>query len=63
MLSFIVVLVLWVVALRKPLPAENRQLALPSDAAYRRLSPEINEQLRLLNEKLLRLWKVEARSN
>jgi len=61
--SFVVVLFLWVVALRKPLPVENRQLALTSDAAYQRLSPEINDHLRLLNEKLLRLWKLEARSN
>ena len=61
MLSFIVVLSIWVVALWKPLPIESRQAAAPSDSIYQRLSPEINEGLRDLNEKLLRLWKLEAR--
>ncbi len=63
LLSFIVVLLLWAVALWKPLPAENPRLSLPSNDAYQRLSPEINDRLRLLNEKLQRLWKREARSN
>jgi hypothetical protein len=63
MLSFIVVLLLWAVALWKPLPAENPRLAASSDDAYQRLSPEINDRLRLLNEKLQRLWKLEAGSN
>jgi hypothetical protein len=61
--SFVAVQAIWVVALRKPLPAEDRQLAPASDSVYHRLSPEINEQLRLLNEKLLRLWKMEARQH
>jgi hypothetical protein len=61
MLSFIVVLFIWVVALWKPLPIEVRKAGPPSDSIYQRLSPEINERLRELNEKLLRLWKLEAR--
>ncbi len=61
MLSFIVVVFIWVAALWKPLPIEARQAAPPSDSLYQRLSPEINERLRELNEKLLRLWKLEAR--
>jgi hypothetical protein len=61
MLSFIVVLFIWVAALWKPLPIEARQAAPPSDSIYQRVSPEINERLRELNEKLLRLWKLEAR--
>jgi hypothetical protein len=60
-LSFIVVLFIWVAALWKPLPVEARQAAPPSDSIYQRVSPEINERLRELNEKLLRLWKLEAR--
>lgn len=59
MFSFLVVLVIWVAALWKPLPAEVRQFPPPSDSEYQRLSPEINEQLRRLNEKLMRLWKME----
>jgi hypothetical protein len=43
------------------LPIETRQAAPPSDSIYQRVSPEINERLRELNEKLLRLWKLEAR--
>jgi len=62
-LSFVLVQIMWMAALRKPLPVENRQLSSLSDADYQRLSPEINEHLRLLNEKLLRLWKLEARPN
>lgn len=60
--SFVLVQVVWAVALRKPLPVEDRQTAAVSDSDYQRLSPEINEHLRLLNEKLARLWKLEARS-
>jgi hypothetical protein len=62
MSSFIVMQAIWVVALRKPLPIEKRQDAPPSDSDYQRLSPEINEDLRRLNEKLLRLWKLGALS-
>jgi hypothetical protein len=62
MLSFIMVLFIWVAALWKPLPVDARQAPPPpSDSIYRRLSPEVNERLRELNEKLLRLWKMEAR--
>jgi hypothetical protein len=62
MSSFIVVQTIWAVALRKPLPIEKRRDAPPLDSDYQRLSPEINEDLRRLNEKLLRLWKLEALS-
>jgi len=61
MLSFAVALVIWVVALRKPFPVDDRRIASLTDSAYRQLSPEVNERLRELNEKLLRLWKLEAR--
>ena len=60
MSSFVIALVVWATALRKPLPVEDRQAASPSDDDYLRLSPQINEDLRRLNEKLLRLWKLEA---
>jgi hypothetical protein len=61
MISFIVVQVIWTAALRKPLPVENSQTIAFPDSTYQQLSPEINEQLRKLNEKLLQLWKLEAR--
>lgn len=60
MSSFLIVQVVWAAALRKPLPVEDRRPASSSDSDYQRLSPEINEDLRRLNEKLLRLWKLEA---
>jgi hypothetical protein len=60
-LSFVASLVIWAVALRKPFPAEERQIASASDSGYQRLSPEINERLQEINEKLLRLWRLEAR--
>jgi hypothetical protein len=61
MVAFVVVAFVWVAALWKPLPADTRQVLLPADSIYQRLSPEINDHLRELNEKLLRLWKMEAR--
>jgi hypothetical protein len=60
MLSFLAAEMVWVAALWRPLPVEARQ-APPSDSVYQQLSPEINKRLRELNEKLLRLWKMEAR--
>jgi hypothetical protein len=62
-LSFIVALFIWAAALRKPFPVEDRQTTPLSDSTYQRLSPEINERLRELNEKLLRIFKLEARPN
>lgn len=62
-LSFAMVQVLWMVALRKPLPAEEPQRILHPASIYLSISPEINKQLQLLNEKLMRLWKFEARSH
>lgn len=62
-LSFVAALVIWVVAVSKPFPADDRQVASLLGSEYQRLSPEINEHLRLLNEKLMRLWKLEARSH
>jgi hypothetical protein len=60
--SFAVVQVTWVAALRKPLPAPIRPMALSSNDIYEQLSPEIDQRLRLLNQKLMRVWKLEARS-
>lgn len=61
MISFIIVQVIWIAALRRPLPVENAQAVSLPDSTYQQLSPEINEQLRQLNEKLLQLWKLEVR--
>lgn len=63
MFSFLVVQGMWVAALRKPLPALAAPATQTADSMYKQLSPEINAQLRELNEKLLRLWKPEAHPN
>jgi hypothetical protein len=60
-LSFAIVQVVWAAALRKPLPVEAPRQNVDSSSLYFGVSPVINEQLRLLNEKLMRLWKLEAR--
>jgi hypothetical protein len=58
-LSYAAVQVVWAEALRKPLAVPVATRSLPA-AVYQQVSPEINERLRELNEKLLRLWRLEA---
>jgi hypothetical protein len=58
--SYAIVQVVWAVALRKPLPAEEKQQALLPASLYQQISPEINQRLRALNEQLIRFWKPEA---
>jgi hypothetical protein len=60
-LCFAVVQVVWAVALRRPLPAMEPQLSVAPVYVYQRVSPEINLRLHDLNERLLRLWRPEAR--
>jgi len=63
MLSFVLVQVVWVSAVRKPLQSEYRKRERQSEVDYLRLSPQIDERLRQLDEKLKQLWKLEARPN
>jgi hypothetical protein len=58
--SYAIVQVVWAVALRKPLPAEEKQHALLPASLYQQISPEINQRLRLINEQLAKFWKPEA---
>jgi hypothetical protein len=60
LLSFAVVLLIWAKALSKPILVDNAQPALFSAQVYEQVSPEINQNLRRLNEQLIRFWKVEA---
>lgn len=62
MFSFVIFQALCVIAVWKPLPADTRKPAWNSDEVYRELTPEISAQLQLLNDRLARLWKREARS-
>jgi hypothetical protein len=60
-LAFAVAQVPWIAAVRRPLPVDERRRALPSDDIYQHWGPQIDERLRVLNEKLMRIWKLEAR--
>jgi hypothetical protein len=55
---FVVVQIVWTVALREPLTVPRDLAVLP--ATYARISPEINLRLRALNEVLCKFWKLEA---
>jgi hypothetical protein len=55
---FVVVQIVWTVALREPLAVSRDLAVLP--ATYARISPQINVRLRALNELLCKFWKVEA---
>lgn len=60
MLVFCASLAIWGQALRIPVPVENETPALLEGDSYQQLSPAINGRLRMLNERLLSAWKVEA---
>ena len=56
---FLAVMGLWAVALARPLPVPAKEQAMLPDSVYQRLAPEINYQLRAINEQLMRFWKIE----
>jgi hypothetical protein len=62
MIPFAFFQVLCLIALARRLPEDAREPAWSSDEVYRQLTPQISEQLRLLDSRLARLWKPEARS-
>src|SRR5712692_1811011 len=55
--SFQVALVIWLLALRKPLPAVAPAPALLPQEVYDELAPQVNFRLRLLNQRLLEMLK------
>ncbi len=55
--SFQVALVIWLLALRKPLPAVAPAPALLPQEVYDELAPQVNYRLRLLNQRLLEMLK------
>ena len=59
--AYMSVLLVWLMALRTPLPQPAQQVPfLEAERAYWELSPQINERLRLLNERLDNFWHPEA---
>lgn len=59
-LPFIVSVCLWLWAVRQPVAQTTENLSLLPRDVYYTLTPEINLRLRLLNERLGRLWHPEA---
>ncbi len=57
MFSFDVAMVFWWLALRKPLPTPAPAPALLSQQVYDEVSPQVNERLRALNQRLLEMFK------
>ncbi len=55
--SFLVALLIWLLALRKPLPARAPAPVLLPQNVYDELSPQVNYRVRVLNERLLELLK------
>ncbi len=56
MLGFHLSLIIWIAALRKPIPQEEQVPLLPQPV-YDALAPQTNLKLRLLNERLLEIFK------
>jgi hypothetical protein len=56
-ISFLVALAIWWLALRKPLPAERPAPKLSAQEIYDGLAPQVSFRLRKLNETLLELLK------
>lgn len=55
--SFDIALLMWIWALRKPLPVERPTPILLRGNQYETLSPVISQRLRELNGRLLEMWK------
>jgi len=59
-LPFLVSVCLWLWAVRQPVPQTAAGVALLPRDVYYALTPELNLRLRLLNERLNRLWNPEG---
>jgi hypothetical protein len=56
---YVVVLVVWAVALLRPLPAPAPQGAALPPFGYTQTAPEIHYQLQAINKQLMNFWKIE----
>jgi len=59
MVTFSGVLVLWIFAMRAVETARVPQPELQPLVVYRSLAPQMNRRLSELNQRLIRLWKLE----
>lgn len=62
-LTFLLVQIIWAVALRNPLLEEEGRAKLFGDSVYQEISPEINRRLGEVNERLIHFWEPEATHN
>lgn len=61
MFSFLTSLIIWTWALREKLPETAPEPEMLSPGAYRRLVPEIDLRLKVLNDRLTQFWYAGAR--
>jgi hypothetical protein len=57
--SYLIMMALWAVALARPLPVPAKEQAMLPGSFYQYIAPEINYQLRAINERLMKFWKTE----
>ena len=57
MLSYQAAVLVWIYAVRRPVPAEQPQPAMNA-ALYNRVAPEVNLRLQALNDRLLEIFKA-----
>lgn len=60
LLLFVVVLVVWIVALRHPVRVRAQQPNFVGGAAYEVMAPQVNAQLRAINDSLRKFFDKEA---
>jgi hypothetical protein len=58
--AFLIILLFWVWALRRPVAIRIRKPIMKSAIAYADLMPQVNQRLAHLNEQLTQLWNVES---
>ena len=60
MLLFVAVLVVWIVALRHPVRVRAQQPTIVGSATYEVMAPQVNAQLRAINDSLRKFFDKEA---
>jgi hypothetical protein len=56
---YLIVVLVWGVALARPLPETRKQRVVLPAYVYQRISPEINRRLQIINRQLMDFWKIK----
>jgi hypothetical protein len=56
---YLIVVLVWGVALARPLPETRKQRVVLPTYVYQRISPEINRRLQIINRQLMDFWKIK----